>query len=447
MAVEKRVLDRVPDAVVALLGRVRGAGGRAWLVGGTVRDLLLGSVPADYDVATDLPPPALAALFPDADLRDLEFGACRLRDQPWPVVVTSLRAESDYVDHRRPGRVWFVRDPALDAARRDFTCNAIYLDAVTGALLDPTGGVADLQARLLRAIGDPRRRFDEDALRLLRALRFCARLDARLEPATEDAARGAARLLRELSGSRVYEELTRTFTGPNRGRALRLFVELGFAAVVLPEVAAMDGVTQPPEFHPEGDVLTHVGLVLDHLPPGDAVLAWSALLHDVGKPPTWRQGPDRIRFDGHDALSATMADAILKRLAAPREVRAAVVEICRDHIRIASLPRMRPRRRERWLRGPLLEQHLAFHRADCLGSHGDLSLYETTLAAWRALPPVRQPLLTGADVLALGVPEGPLVGELLRAVDQRLDERAGPAPERTEALALLAELARQRVKP
>ena len=213
----------------------------------------------------------------------------------------------------------------------------------------------------------------------------------------------------------------------------------------------MDGVPQPPQYHPEGCVLTHVCLVLDRVPDASPALSWAAVLHDIGKPPTFRRGPDRIRFDGHDVLSAQMAEQVLRRLGADRELRESVVEICRDHIRIASLMAMRPRRRERWLRNPRFGLHLAFHRADCLGSHGDLSLFETASAALAALPPERPVLLTGADVLALGVAQGPVVGEVLRAVEQELDEAFAdpdaPPPSREQALTVLRVVVAARVKP
>jgi poly(A) polymerase len=430
-----------------LLARLGSAGARVWLVGGTVRDLLLGLQPRDFDLATDLPPRAVAGVLPEADLQDERFGACRVPGLPWPVVVTTLRAESGYADHRRPTEVHWIDDPARDAVRRDFSVNALYAEAGTGAIVDPTGGLADLRQRCLRVLGDAERRLGEDPLRLLRLLRFEAQLGFEPDPAAVAAARAVAGELRHLSPERAFAELTRTFTGPRRGHALRRFVDLGFAAVLLPEVAAMDGVPQPPQYHPEGDVLTHVGLVLDHVPDGDETLSWAALLHDVGKPPTFRRAEDRIRFDGHDTLSASMADAVLRRLHAPTALRAAVVEVCRDHIRIASLPRMRPRRRERWMRDPLFPTHLAFHRADCLGSHGDLSLYETAAAALAALPPARAPLVTGADALALGVAEGPRIGRLLAAVDEELDARGDPAPTREHALALLQRLVAADVKP
>lgn len=440
-------LDLVPLLVRERLAQLRAAGGRAWLVGGTVRDLLLGLPVRDFDVATDLLPGAVAAAAPGADLRDAALGTCRYDDAPWPFVVTTLRREANYGDRRHPDAVAFVTDPVVDALRRDFTINAIYADGATGALLDPCGGLADLSARRLAAIGDPFVRLAEDPLRLLRLLRFSARFGLDLDAPTAAAARVHANLLTGLSKERVYDELTRTFTGPGRGRALHRFVELGFAEVLLPAVAAMQGVPQPPQYHPEGCVLTHVALVLDHVPEGDAVLAWSALLHDVGKPPTFRVAEDRIRFDGHDTLSAEMAETILDELHAPKALRKAVVEICRDHIKMASVLRMRPRRRERWLREPLFAQHLAFHRADCLGSHGDLSIHGEVTALLAALPPEREVLVTGKDALAAGVPEGPEVGRVLREVERVLDASPAIEPTREEALRVLQRLAAAIVKP
>jgi len=252
-----------------------------------------------------------------------------------------------------------------------------------------------------------------------------------------------------LSPERVYAELTKAFTVAGRGGALRRFVELGFSSVLLPEVAAMEGVPQPPQYHPEGCVLTHVCLVLDRLELPDPTLAWSAVLHDVGKPPTFRVAEDRIRFDGHDVLSAEMAEAVLVRLRAPKDVRIAVASICRDHIRIASLLQMRPRRRESWLRDPLFPLHLAFHKADCLGSHGDLSIHEAASKMLAELPSLRPVWVTGADVRALGVPEGPVVGQLLKAVDELLEEAPGAdgvGATRESALAILARLAAAHVK-
>ncbi|MCB9878560.1 MAG: CCA tRNA nucleotidyltransferase [Planctomycetes bacterium] len=439
MPVTRVDLPPPPPFVQRVLDALRAAGGRAWLIGGTVRDLLLGLAPSDFDVATDLRAERVATLLPHAPLREAWLGVCRVLVDGHEVGVTTLRHEADYTDHRHPSRVEFVTDVGIDARRRDFTVNALYLDPDSGELTDPTGGVEDLAARRLRAVGDAERRFVDDPLRLLRLLRFAARCGLTVEPETAAAARRTAAGLSGLSAQRCFDELTRTFTGPGRDSALRLLVDLGVAQVLLPEVAAMDGVPQPPEFHPEGCVLTHVGLVLGHVAEDDPVLAWSAVLHDVGKPPTFRRGPDRIRFDGHDVLSEQLADAVLRRLEAPRLLRERVMDVCRQHIRFAALPSMRPLRAERWLREPHFADHLAFHRADCLGSHGDLSIHDWAQARLDALPPLREPLLHGRDVLALGVPAGPAVGELLRAAEARLEESPTP-PDRAAALVLLRDV-------
>ncbi|MBL8729773.1 MAG: CCA tRNA nucleotidyltransferase [Planctomycetes bacterium] len=428
----------LPREVHDVLRRLSTAG-RAWLVGGTVRDLLLGRAPRDFDIATDLRPAAVQGLVPGVDLRDAQFGVAALPGAAVPLTITTLRREAGYADQRRPRQVEFVTSIEADAVRRDFTVNALYLEPDGRQVLDPCDGLADLRRRVLRTIGEPAGRFAEDSLRLLRLLRFAARCELDVDPATATAAMARAGDLSRLSVERLLAELTDAFTSHGRGRALRLLVELGFAAVVLPEVAALDGVSQPPEYHPEGDVLTHVALVLDQVPAGDAALAWSAVLHDIGKPATWRQAEDRIRFDGHDQLSARMADAVLRRLHACNQLREVVVEVCRDHIRFASLPQMRPRRREAWMRSPHFATHLAFHRADCLGSHGKLEIHDFAAAEFAALPPAAPPLVTGADALALGVPPGPQLGALLRAVHAAADEAPTPM-ERPAALVLLREM-------
>lgn len=436
---------RVPPEVLDVSTRVRAAGGRALVVGGAVRDAALGRRSLDYDLALSLAPDRVLELFPGADALDASLGTVRLPLDGGVLVLTTFREESDYDAHRRPGRVHFVGDPARDASRRDFTVNAIYFDPLTGEVLDPCGGLRDLAARRLATIGEPEVRFTEDPLRLLRAIRFAAACDLEVDPATAAGLQSCAPLLDRLSHERVYDELTRAFTGRGRGRALRLLITHGLAAIVLPEVVAMDGVPQPPEYHPEGDVLTHVCLVLDHVPEADPALAWAAVLHDVGKPPTFERAADRIRFTGHDTLSASMADGVLRRLHAPSVVRELVVEICRDHIRIATLPEMTATKRERWLRTPSFPAHLAFHRADCLGSHRKLQIHDLAERWLAELPPVPPPpLCTGKDVLALGVAPGPEVGRLLRVLEERLETM--PTADRSTALSILAELVAAGVK-
>lgn len=426
----------MPEPVQQCVQRIRDGGGRAWIVGGAVRDLLQGRCPEDYDLASDLEPRELARLLPEPELREADLGTCRTTFGGQELTVTTLRAEGGYRDGRHPDEVEFVRDVAVDAVRRDFTCNAIYYDPLASELLDPCGGRADLDAGVLRAIGDPETRFHEDSLRLLRLVRFAASAELQIDPATAAAAAKCASLVAQLSAERTFAELTNAFTGVGRGRSLGLFVELGLADVLLPEISAMDGVEQPPQYHPEGDVLVHVKLVLDHVPAGDPVLSWSAVLHDVGKPPTFRVAEDRIRFDGHDVLSAKMAEEILQRFKAPKALREKVVDVCLQHIRFAALPQMRPVRAERWMREENFPLHLAFHRADCLASHGNLEIHAFAERTLAALPPRSEALLRGKDVLDLGVPPGRQVGAVLGAVEARMDELS-VAPTREQALVLL----------
>lgn len=434
-------MDRWPEPVALRVRRLLAAGIPAYAVGGVVRDALRGGASRDWDIATPALATEIAARFADAVSVDARLGAVHFDlEDGYELTFTTFRRDADYVDHRHPSRVEFVTELDADAPRRDFTCNAIYVAARDGRVFDPCGGVEDLAAGVLRCIGEPSHRFEEDVLRLLRAVRFAAQVGLAVEPGTWAAVQEKAPLLTALSAERTFAELTAMFGGPGRGRALRLLVDSGLAAVVLPEVIAMDGVPQPPEYHPEGDVLTHVCLVLDAVEPGSPVQSWCAVLHDVGKPATFERAADRIRFTGHDVLSATMADAALRRLRGPGELRETVVEVCRDHIRFASLPLMRPARRERWLRSERFPAHLAFHRADCLGSHGKLDVFAAA-ERWLAELPAQAPppLCTGADVLALGVPSGRLVGVILRETQAALDEL--DAPDRDTALAILARCA------
>ena len=444
MQVTRIELPQLPEAVQQCLRLIRAAGGRGWVVGGAVRDLLRGVATDDFDLASDLVPEQLGAILPEPQLGQAALGTCQTTIAGRVLTVTTLRSEAGYSDQRHPDAVTFVSDLAVDAERRDFTVNALYYDPATAELTDPVGGRQDLQARVLRVIGEPRLRFREDPLRLLRMVRLAAAADLQLVADDVVAAREAAGGLGSLSAERTFEELTRTFCGPGRGRGLGLLVETGLADVVMPEVAAMAGVPQPPEYHPEGDVLVHTQLVLDHCPADDAVLAWSAVLHDIGKPPTFRVA-DRIRFDGHDTLSAKMAERLLVRLRAPKALRERVVDVCRQHIRFAALPQMRPARAERWLRDPDFPLHLQFHRADCLGSHGKLEIHEFAERRLRDLKPISEPLIQGKDVVAMGVAAGPEVGRLLAAVQQLIDE-SPVATTREQALVLLRDAVRRHLQ-
>ncbi len=412
-----------------ILHALRAAGHQAYFAGGSVRDHLLGREAADYDVATDARPEEVQRLFPRHTAVGAQFGVILVQgDGGRHVEVATFRADLGYADGRRPAAVRYSADWREDVRRRDFTVNGLMLDPDRGEVLDAVGGQADLKAKILRAIGDPRVRFREDRLRLLRAARFAARLDFTLEAATAAAIRAEAAALTVVSPERIRDELLKMLTEGRARRAFELLDELGLLAVVLPEVAAMKGVEQPPEFHPEGDVWTHTLMLLAALPAGtDPVLALGALLHDVGKPPTFRRAPDRIRFDQHAAVGAAMAEDICRRLRLSREETQGVVALVAQHMKFADVERMRMSTLKRFLRQPGFARHLELHRLDCQMSHGDLHLYEFVRGELDAAGPeqMRPPrLLTGDDLAALGYPPGPAYREMLTAVeDAQLEGR------------------------
>lgn len=437
------------QVAVEIVARLRAAGHQALLVGGCVRSLCLGEEPKDYDVATSARPEEIQRLFPRTVPVGVSFGVVVVRLRGISTEVATFRADGRYIDRRRPESVTFA-DAHADARRRDFTINALFLDplappgpahergqggetavqewtaggggAPSGEVIDLVGGLGDLQRRLVRTVGDPTSRFEEDALRLLRAVRFAARCDFRIEVETWRALCALAPTITAISGERIGEELIKMLTGPHAGRGLLLLEESGLLAEILPEVAAMRGVEQPPEFHPEGDVLTHTALCLDHLPPDPSpALALGALLHDVGKPLTFERAPDRIRFSGHEAVGAELTRAIGRRLRLPTALTERVVDLVRQHMRFKDVLNMRPATLKRFLFQEHFEDHAALHRCDALGSLGTGALADWCLER-RAqlaregesrLPP---PLLRGDDLIAMGFPPGPIFREILEAV-------------------------------
>jgi poly(A) polymerase len=411
---------------VGIVRRLRAAGFGAFFVGGCVRDLLLGRAPQDYDIATDARPEDIERLFPRTVAVGRQFGVMIVVEEGRPFQVATFRAESDYRDGRHPERVTFT-DAIHDARRRDFTVNGLFLDPLTDTMHDWVGGQADLRARLIRTIGAPAERFAEDHLRLLRAVRLAAQLDFEIEAETMAAVKARAADLGTVSAERVREELVKLFRPPHAGRGLELLRESGLLAVVLPEIAALAGCEQPPEFHPEGDVFTHVKLMLEQLPPDAAAsLPWAVLLHDVGKPVTQTRDPGtgRIRFHEHERAGAEMAAAILRRLRFPNKQIEEIVACVRLHMQFKDVPQMRKATLRRMLLRQTFPLELELHRLDCLGSHRRLEIYEwlrreaAELAQQPALVP---PLLNGHDLLALGCPPGPRLGALLHEVrDQQL---------------------------
>lgn len=422
-----------------VVAALRAAGHSAYLVGGCVRDRLLGKPAEDRDVATSATPDEVLRLFPDARLVGAHFGVVLVGE----VEVATYRTDFAYRDGRRPDAVRFESDPAQDARRRDFTINGLFLDPFTGEVLDFVGGQEDLRAGRIRAIGDPAARFAEDHLRMLRAVRFAARLGFEIEPATFAAIQAHAPSIRTVSAERVREELTRILTEGGARCGFELLMDTGLLEQVLPEVAAFRGVEQPPEFHPEGDVWTHVLIMLGLMRRPTATLAWGVLLHDAGKPDTFAR-LDRIRFHGHVERGVAITRDICARLRFSHDDTGQVVALVANHMRFADAHRMKESTLKRFLRLPRFEEHLELHRLDCLASHGRLDNYELVKRRFLETPPeeVRPPrLLTGSDLIALGWTPGPEFSRVLEQVEDAQLE--GRVRSKEDALRLAATL-RQR---
>lgn len=431
----------------SIVETLRRRGFASYFAGGCVRDLLLGHEPKDYDVATNATPPQVMEIFPETYAVGAQFGVVLVPPETTTadqqglfksqaVEVATFRSDLGYLDGRHPDEVRFSNDPREDVSRRDFTINGMLLDPASGEVLDYVGGRGDLSAGVVRAIGDPRQRFAEDKLRMLRAVRFAARFEFKIDPATFTAMEELARQMGVISRERIRDELTRTLTEGHARRAFQLLDKTGLLKEVLPEVSAMKGVEQPPEYHPEGDVFVHTLLLLQHLPQScPATLAWGALLHDVGKPPTFRVAPDRIRFDGHVDVGVKMAEDICRRLRFSKHDTEQILALVDNHMRFADAMKMKESTLKRFLRLPGFDEHLALHRADCLASHGNLATYNFILQKRAEIPPEKcrpSPLVTGDDLIAAGHVPGPKFREILNAVEDAQLE--GRLPSRDAAL-------------
>lgn len=462
---------------------LRERGHQAYLCGGCVRDLLLAREPADYDVATDATPQQVMNIFPQTFAVGAQFGVvlvpfaegaghrdagrsglaatadaptgegARLsidkiisstgkgvvsstseialfftigtgdegRSKGNVVEVATFRSDMGYSDGRHPDQVRYSNDPREDVQRRDFTINGLLLDPVTNEVLDFVGGRDDLKAGIIRAIGEPGHRFAEDKLRMLRAVRFAARFDYAIDPATLAAIQRLAPQTHQVSRERVREELAKMLTEGRARCAFELLDESRLLREVLPEISAMKGVEQPPQFHPEGDVFIHTLLLLEKLAPGcSKTLAWGALLHDVGKPPTFRVAPDRIRFDGHVEIGVKMAAEICRRLRFSNDETDQILALVDNHMRFADVPLMKASTLKKFLRLPGFDEHLELHRIDCLSSNGQLASYDYAREQLQALPPeaIRpEPLITGRDLIDAGYEPGPRFKEILATVE------------------------------
>jgi len=482
--------SRQSEAALHVLQTLRAAGHQAYLAGGCVRDLLLGREPKDFDVATSATPEVVLALFPRTFAVGAHFGvvlvatcggadaACaaedRLADQDYVVTeVATFRSDGVYSDGRHPDAVKYTLSAEEDVRRRDFTINGLLLDPLRAggfnprntsasttralapedtsplspsatlrfAVIDHVGGLADLESGIVRAIGNPAERLEEDHLRMLRGVRFAARFGFQIDPATAAAIRRLAPKTKAVSRERVRDELTKMLTEGHARRAFELLDETALLAEVLPEVARMKGVEQPPQFHPEGDVWVHTLLLLDQLEPGcPLTLAWGALLHDVGKPPTFRRATDRIRFDGHAEVGVAMAAEICRRFRFSNDETRQILALVENHMRFMDATHMKASTLKRFFRLDGFDQHLALHRMDCLAGSGYLDNW-TFVRQRLAETPAEQvrptPLITGRELIAAGYAPGAAFKQMLHAVEDAQLEGAIATPE--EALRLVRE--------
>jgi tRNA nucleotidyltransferase/poly(A) polymerase len=415
---------------IQVAAELRARGFQAWLVGGCVRDLLLGREPKDYDISTDATPDQLIQIFPRALLVGAQFGVILVDG----VEVATFRSDHAYDDGRRPVQVTFETDPQKDVLRRDFTINALLLeptsltspDSLDSKVIDAVGGLGDLRSGVIRAIGNPERRFEEDHLRMLRAVRFAARFGFNIEPATLAAIQKHHHRITRVSPERIRDELVRILTEGAPRRGLELLDGSGLLADILPEVSALKGVQQPPEYHPEGDVWTHTLLMLEGLRSPSPTLALGVLLHDIGKPGTFRVA-ERIRFDGHVELGEKIARDILNRLRFSNDDIDHVLALIGNHMRFSHVHQMKESTLKRMLRLDRFEEHLELHRQDCLSSHGGLDNYEFAKSKYEESPPeiLRPPrLLTGHDLIQAGYKPGPDFSRMLEAAeDAQLESR------------------------
>jgi len=442
-------------AALGILRKLHSEGFEAYFAGGCVRDLLLGREPDDYDVATSATPDIVLDMFPRTFAVGAHFGvvlvSAEMDGTPTLTEVATFRSDGAYSDGRRPDVVRYTTSAEEDVQRRDFTINGLLLDPdrvdekagdLREAVLDYVGGLEDLDSSTIRAIGEPERRFEEDHLRLLRAVRFAARFRFAIEPRTQAAMRSLAHTVGDVSRERVRDELTRMLTEGRARRAFELLDATGLLVHVLPEVAKLKEVAQPPEFHPEGDVWIHTLMLLEQLEAGcPMTLAWGALLHDIGKPATYHapSGPgDRIRFNGHVEVGVRIAADICRRLRFSNDETVQILTLVENHMRFGDVLRMKASTLKRFFRLERFPEHLALHRMDCMASHGHLGNYEFAKERYEATPeeevrPV--PLLTGRELIAAGYRPGAAFKEMLHAVEEAQLE--GSIHTSEEAMALV----------
>ena len=432
------------DTAKSIVERLRASGHKAFFVGGCVRDTVMKIPPQEYDITTSASPEQIMAIFPRNVPVGANFGVVLVVEGEHKFEVATFRKDENYTDGRHPDRVIYSHDEGEDVTRRDFTINGMLYDPTSEEVIDYVGGMEDLKRQIIRTIGDPFDRFNEDKLRMIRAVRFGARFGYQLEKDTVQAIKTLAPLIPQVSAERIRDELVKITSQKNPGLGLRLLRETGLLFHILPEVDEMYGVPQPPEFHPEGDVFTHTCLVLDRLleiTDGDLSpeLAIGALLHDVGKPPTLTVS-DRIRFNGHDRVGAEMAKKICKRLKFSNKQIETITALVMEHLRFKDVRQMRESTLKRFLAMPDFEEHLILHLADCLASHGSTEAYDFVkkkLEEFEQEEIKPKPILSGYDLMEMGYRPGPIFSEILDALEEAQLE--GMVKEKEEAKRFVVE--------
>ncbi len=434
------ISDRKTEAF-GIVSRLREAGHKAFIAGGAVRDMVMGLAPKDFDIVTDAAPEEVERIFERVFPVGAKFGISLVLSGKNTYEVAMFRKDGAYLDGRHPSEVE-RSDEIEDVKRRDFTINAMIYDPVEDRTIDYVGGVEDIRRRIIRTVGDPFLRFNEDRLRMLRAVRFAARFGFTIEPGTMDAIRANAGCVLSISRERIGEELAKMFSGENPDQSLALLDETGLLEIVLPEVSAMKGVPQAPEYHPEGDVFEHTRLTLKIFGGGSKIMAFAVLLHDVGKPPTFSTD-GRARFNNHHEVGAAMAESILRRLRLSGETVLRVRDLVRKHMHFLNVFKMKESTLRRFMAEPDFDELLELHRIDCLASHSNLRTYEFLREQLKrlkresrsfTLPP---PLIGGDDLIGLGLEPGPVFGRILKETqDAQLD---GDISNRSEALAFVKE--------
>lgn len=421
-----------------IVGILHAAGFEAYFAGGCVRDRIRRIDAKDFDIATSATPDQVQELFKKTIPVGVHFGVIIVMEDDVPFEVATFRSEGSYKDGRHPEEVKFTTVEE-DASRRDFTVNGLYYDVRTEKVVDFVGGLADIEKKIIRTIGNPEQRFKEDHLRMLRAARFSVQLGFEIDPATFAAIQKLAPKIQNISTERIRDELTKILISPSPAKGIRLLDSMGLLEHILPEMITMKGVEQPPQYHPEGDVYVHTLMLLEGMKPNPEMeLAYACLLHDVAKPATFERAPDRIRFNGHDKLGAEMSEGICKRLALSNAQTQLICELVREHLRFKDVFKMRQSTLKRFLGLPRFDLHMELHRLDCMASHKLMDAYnfcKEKLEEFSKLPPPPLKIVTGADLIRMGFRPGPDFSKIIRAVEDEILE--GNIKTKEEAIALV----------